>query len=385
MLLLYTTVLLVLFLFFANKKNRIPIGTIIIIAFLIRLSGIMISRNINNYNLQSYDLIGNLILKGVNIYPEQARLHFPYFPFFLYIEAITSYLGTFLLNQATLLKLVFIFFDVGIIIVLHKISTKSNYALLYAVNPISPLVSSIHGQFDSIPLFFFFIKLLLHIHKHKNVAGLLLASIAILVKPWPALFMVPLLLKVKGRLLPIIFIFPLLSVIVYKNLFHSNYIEIVKPIFLYRSTFGKSGLFYLLSLVPITINRYYKIIISLFSVFVLALFSYVQKRRTIYVHIVQTIMFFYMIIPTFAIQYISWVIPFLLIVKPKKWILYVITASVYLFLNYFIWQNNLHKNLFSIRVTEMVGLILWIEGIIIFIFLRRMPRAKARSALHCRF
>ena len=132
---------------------------IFIIALILRLICLYLFRNVTNYDLQSYLQVGELTSKGINIYPDISNLHHPYFPFFLYFEAIAYRIGQIgLISQISpilTIKLILIFFDLGINYLVYLLSKKDlKTAFLYAINPVTILITTLHGQFDAIPVFF---------------------------------------------------------------------------------------------------------------------------------------------------------------------------------------------------------------------------------------
>ena len=144
---------------------------IFIFALLIRLICLYLFRNVNNYDLQSYIQVGELTLKRINIYSDIANLHHPYLPFFLYAEAVAIKLGqTSLMSQigsTIIIKALLIVFDLGIIYLVYLLSMKNQKTtFLYAINPVTILITALHGQFDVIPVFF--ILLAIYLLNKKN-------------------------------------------------------------------------------------------------------------------------------------------------------------------------------------------------------------------------
>ncbi|MCS7092822.1 MAG: hypothetical protein NZL96_00075 [Patescibacteria group bacterium] len=61
---------------------------IIFIGGLLRLTVILLSREVSNYDLNSYFRVGQAVIDRVNIYPDIASRHHPYLPLFLYLEGL---------------------------------------------------------------------------------------------------------------------------------------------------------------------------------------------------------------------------------------------------------------------------------------------------------
>ncbi|MDO8741735.1 MAG: hypothetical protein Q7J11_01155, partial [Candidatus Roizmanbacteria bacterium] len=128
---------------------------IFFIALFIRLICLYLFRNVTNYDLQSYLQVGELTLKSINIYPDVANLHHPYLPFFLYLEAFAFYFKRFAIDPIIVIKVINVIFDLSILQLVYLLSTKNlKTAFLYAINPVTILITTLHGQFDVIPIFF---------------------------------------------------------------------------------------------------------------------------------------------------------------------------------------------------------------------------------------
>ena len=141
------------------------------------------------------------------------KVYLPYFP----IVPTLIWLGG-VLNTRTQLpigfcfKLVPILFDVLLAMLLYDVLARRcpavsfRTALLYAASPIALLITSIHGQWDAICLFFLVLALNLVDDPVQNRRTRLLAggcfALSFLVKPLPAVclpFLIPPLLPIVGR------------------------------------------------------------------------------------------------------------------------------------------------------------------------------------------
>ena len=172
---------------------------ILIIALIIRLTVLIIFKNVDNYDLQSYQLVGKTTAQGLNIYPKVANLHHPYFPVFLYLEALTW-------RIPFMIKTINLFFDLGIVYLVYLLSKKNlTKTLAYALNPVTPLIFLLHGQFDAIPIFFLLLSLYLvnlRVTRHERLwtpLGCLSFSLAVMFKTWPLLFAVAIYKQLKNK------------------------------------------------------------------------------------------------------------------------------------------------------------------------------------------
>ena len=240
-----------------------------------------------------------------------------------------------LINPIIFLKIIFSLFDLSniyIVFLLTKKNTKT--ALLYAVNPVSVLVTNFHGQFDVVPLFFLLLGYYLF-NKKRQTASLLALSFGIMVKTWPVLFILPILKRLNKKYWLILFaFFPAVSVGLYVVLFHSSPQDILSAVINYRAlfwSFGLGKLFYLfVSINRPTINQF----VSWVFLGAFLFFTFKNNRKNILEECLQNLLFFYVFTISFAVQYFVWIIPFLLLIKPRLYIALIVLISIFLMLNY---------------------------------------------------
>ena len=353
---------------------------IFLIALIIRLVFIYIFRNVTNYDLQSYLQVGELTLKGINIYPKIANLHHPYLPFFLYVEAMAYWLGRSKIIIITIIKIINVIFDLGILNLVYRLSRKNlKTTFLYAINPVTILITTLHGQFDVIPVFFILLSIYL-LNKKKELTAVLSFSFAILTKTWPVLFLIPILRELhtchsrgggnsgtldpllqgddklkKRKLLLLITLFPVLFTILYCIFFKTNPIDIGKTLISYQGLWGIWGIWDLLGKQRILIQKLSTLIFltSFFS------YSWFNKNKNLLKNFLNLLLFFFIFTTNFSIQYFVWIIPFLILIKPKKYFQLIILITFYLLSFYCVWLFNLNL----INIQNILGLILWLSFI----------------------
>ena len=311
-------------------------------ALIIRLICLYAFRNVNNYDLQSYLQAGELTLNKINIYPDVANLHHPYLPFFLYFEAFAFYFKKFNINPIIILKSINIIFDLGNLYLVYLLSKKNlKTAFLYAVNPVTILIATFHGQFDVIPIFFllwsvYLISFSRHLAEGRDpVFTILIFSAAVMTKTWPFLFIFSFYKKLNNKLLILLIpIFPLISIFIYLILFKSSINNILQTIAGYQGLWGIWGIWALLGKWRL---RWQKIstLIFLICFFVN---SHINKNTSIVKEILYLLFFFFVFTPNFSIQYFAWIIPFLIIIKPKKYIQLILLITLTL-ISYYATPN----------------------------------------------
>lgn len=145
------------------------------------------------------------ILKHLNIYSSTHKI-FPYSPVSMFLPALCAKLS-FLLNIpfSVIMKLPSVMADVcidlALFVTLVKIGQKDafKWALLYAVNPVSILITAFHGNVISIATLFSFLSyvvLLFGVDKYYRLSALLL-GIAIGFRGYPVLLLPVFLLSLK--------------------------------------------------------------------------------------------------------------------------------------------------------------------------------------------
>ncbi|GIW64859.1 MAG: hypothetical protein KatS3mg092_0792 [Patescibacteria group bacterium] len=319
-------------------------GIILILGFFLRLLTIFVFKNIDNYDIQSYYLVGKSIFEGIKIYPDIAKLHHPYLPFFLYIEYFAYIIGKNKLIISIIIRFVNTFFDIGNIYLIYLLSKSYKKAFLYAINPISILIFCLHGQFDAIPIFFLLLTIYF-LQTKKQFISMIFYSLAILIKTWPILFMFLFLKRLKNRIyIFLALLFPVISILVFSILFKNSFINILKTILGYQSVWGVWGWSILLQTLRF---RYQKIMIFLFLI-VFYLISYLKNNKDIKKEILFLLIIFIIFSPTFSIQYFSWIIPFFILNFKRQYIFPIFLITFYLIFNYASWVINIKMFYFNL-------------------------------------
>lgn len=334
---------------------------ILILGLIIRLISIYLFRNVTNYDLQSYLQIGELTLKGINIYPDVANFHHPYLPFFLYIEALAYWLGRSKIIMITIIKIINVIFDLGILNLFYRLSKKNlKTAFLYAINPVTILITTLHGQFDVIPIFFILLTIDL-LQQKKELASILSFSFAIMTKTWPLLFVVILYKRLKNKKFVVLsLVFPLISIIIYSLLFRTSVFSIVKTVVYYQGLWGIWGGWKLLGKLGVSGQKLSTLI------FLICFFSYswFNKEKNLLKNILEVLFFFFVFTTNFSIQYFAWIIPFLILIKPKNYLSLIILIGVYLFSFYYFWLFCVGCKItppWLVTTQDIIGFILWLS------------------------
>ncbi len=125
-------------------------GAILALGFVLR---IILSRLGHNYDLESYWIVGEIVVRGGNVYAETHRYN--YGPIWFYILGLVYWItdilgrgfGFFGLLIAVLLSVV----DVGIFYILYK-KFGLITASIFFLNPVSIIITGYHRQFDNLAI-----------------------------------------------------------------------------------------------------------------------------------------------------------------------------------------------------------------------------------------
>jgi hypothetical protein len=125
--------------------------------------------------------------------PYLAKHLYPYPPLWIWLEAGSEWLARATgLSFAVLVKLPVLMADLGIVMVLASWARDERVAQraawLFALHPVSILVTSFHGQFDSVMLFFVLLSLRFQQSSRSDASALSLAA-AIATKSFPVLLL----------------------------------------------------------------------------------------------------------------------------------------------------------------------------------------------------
>lgn len=307
------------------------------------------------FDIQSFEIVGNTVLANKDVYSTlETQGRYPYLPFQMYWSAFCIIIAKKTdIPFAVFVKTAPVIADAVIAASIYILSARNynkiiagNRSLLFAVNPISILVSAYHGQFDSIPIALVLFSILF---MNKPVKSGLFFGLSILTKSWPVLFL-PTLLKnsasIKNRIifLGVVGAIPAAGLIVYILIFNSTLLNILKIALTYNHGIGVWGYGYFIKLFSTMTNQseVFKWFIQNSRFITLAILGIIWLRveslQSIPKSLFTILLAFTTFTHAFSIQYLSWIIPFALLADIKnndRWILrYTISAFCYMFLAY---------------------------------------------------
>lgn len=329
--------LLLLFTIFLYYPLRASVPVIILFGFSIRVLLSFIFQHVTNYDTQSYEIIGSRTLALLDIYKGFGYNHHPYLPMFLYVEAFASRLVHLGIPQVLTIKLLLSVVDTLIIVLIYHLSRKNlKTTLLYAVNPVTILIITVQGQFDVIPIAFLLLAVYFF-EKRRELHSLLFLSIAIAFKTWPILVLFHFIHRLKNKkLLWIIPTIPFMSVIVYSLLFHVSVVDIVYPVLSYRGAYGVWGTGFIIAKLGVHSSLFFKILSNLVTLGCMLTFLF-WRKISLTESLFRSLLLFFVITPTFGIQWLAWLIPFILLTKNRYRFLLIFVFTVYISRSYMTW------------------------------------------------
>lgn len=369
----YFALLLLITVYVSRQKINLSVKQIFLMAFLVRIATIFLFPASKSNDLAFFVNFGqDLVHKN----PSYAADYFPFIGYLgMFADSLKSVFSPFIT-----LKMLFSVFDALIIYPLYYLSKKDiKTIVVYAFNPITITIVAIHGQMDSIPAFFLLLSVLFFIQKKESWSIFTLA-IGVFTKTWPILFIFSFFKRSRKKLLYcFIGIIPLLLVFLHSYIFNVSFTDIVQAVKDYRGVFGEWGISKLLafasnhSIHPDIQQLIRRIFLIAFFIFVL-----MRKEGSIIRSIFMSMLFLFSFTPTFGIQWLSWLIPYLLIVHPRYWLLMLVLLSIYVTFG-FAWDADPYFKSHMTQwnsVISRVGLLSW--PMIVFMFFQNIKTPKSR-------
>jgi hypothetical protein len=314
---------------------------------------------------------GYYFRNGVDFYQiDTNHGQYPFFPFLIFFHAAANKLTYIIsgVNFVQILKLLLLIalYAIGRLIYLTSESStieRRKLVLEFLVNPITYCVILFHGQIDVIliALFMYASRLLMSAKSFTSVvaAGLLFAA-SVATKTW-SILLLPLYLKFFGLkntfIVSVVTIsFLLLNVFVYTRLvFGSGFMAVLPAVLKPGGPVGIWGLSLILSRWNDFIGQYNLYIFG--ALLTIGLMIIYLKKVSFWNAATWLILWIYIIIPNWGIQYLFWIVPFLFVTNTAYRSIYLSLAGFYLFLNYAGIAHG--APLVSSQTNLLIGLLLW--------------------------
>jgi hypothetical protein len=177
---------------------------ILLVAALVRLLPALWLPVGAGFDIDSYRLVTDALLSGQEVYSAVAGRH-PYLPFQMFVMGAMARLAAATgLPYVAAMKLPAILADVALTGLIYRAvfdrrghAWAAYLALLYALNPVSLLVSSYHGQFEAVTLLLLAGGWWLW-ERRRVTSSAAAVGLAILNKTWPVLFLPVVLIRLSS-------------------------------------------------------------------------------------------------------------------------------------------------------------------------------------------
>jgi len=336
--------------------NKIPFGVILLIAFGVRFLPAYLLFDRSNYDLESYALVSRQVVLRHDVYTAKETLgRHPYLPLQMYWLGLARGISDSIhLPFPFVVKWLFILADLLIVVVIFLSLQKQTAispvvgALLYSFHPIAIYVSAYHGQFDSLPMLFSLIALLL-LTSNTYLSPFFL-GLGIWVKSWPVLALPAAMLAQQNWMrrffyLLIVGMMPLAGILIYIGFINANWKMVLLRALGYNHGFGVWGYTFLIRLLVLWLGKGAALLNNYraFGRFVTILaigFVWFRVSRSeknpIRLYLI-TLLSFLAFTHAFSIQYLVWVLPFSILNFQSEhiWLRrYLIASFAYCFLVY---------------------------------------------------
>jgi hypothetical protein len=342
------------------------------------------------YDIESYQIVGNLMQQGKDVYTslETEKRH-PYLPLQMYwLASAHTIADAGQLPFAKTVKLEPVLADAGIALLLFASLLRSSGlkvaflgGMLYALNPVPVFVSAYHGQFDSVPALFLLCSFY-WLDRSSWLSGIWL-GFGVLSKSWPILALPSLLAGIAGWRKRVSFLvlagaIPILGIILYASIFKTNLGSIITRTVGYNwgiGAWGYTTFFKLLSYFLPSTTGLFSWLVTFARFITLAGLGLVwwfrARKESPQDGFLTVLVTFFAITHAFSIQYLVWIVPFAVLSLDLKWLRwYTIAAFIYMFLTYNTLILEMHitnilpwpqADLFIIRP---VGLLPWVVCVV---------------------
>ncbi len=338
---------------------------VLTIALAVRLLPMVILPVGTRYDVASFRIVADAVLARAEVYQASLGRH-PYLPFQMYVIGAALWASNALsIPFVVMVKLPAVLADVGVTAVIYQscrrwekpVQAAAFWALLYALNPISILVSAYHGQFDAIPVLLLLLAWYFWHFEKRVVKSAVALGFAILNKTWPIVFLPVVLIRLRHsrpRLIytAIALLIPITFTVAYLLAFDVSPTVMRRPL----THTGVNG-YWGLSAVIAVVNKILGGLEGVYTTLLdmrrwLILFAgvaalWITRRQRSIDALTSIILSVFAVSVGMGIQWLLWVVPFALLAgdhRGLRW--YSLTGSLFLLvqlygLHMYPWANEL--------------------------------------------
>lgn len=318
--------------------SRVTWPVVALVALVVRLLPALWLPVGAGYDIESFRLVTDALLNGQEVYTSVLGRH-PYLPLQMYIMGGATWLGELLgLPYVVSIKLPAVLADAVIAALIttslsrdgRRPASAAAFGLLYALNPISLLVTSYHGQFEAITLLLLVLawrswRFGRHAAWSAGALGL-----AILNKTWPVILLPVFWIRQRSwrdRILYGVLAvgIPVAGIVFYLLVFDASPIPMLRRALTHRGVAGYWGPGALLD--PLTAiytagRPLFDTLVTLRNVLLAGaalLALWLTRRDSALDAILTVILTVFVVTVGFGIQWLVWPVPFALLAREERW------------------------------------------------------------------
>ncbi len=305
------------------------------------------------YDIDSFHMVTDALLGGREVYAASLGRH-PYLPFQMYIMGAMAMLSAATgLPFVVAIKLPAILADVAIAGLIYRLVAARRghewaayLALLYALNPVSLLVSAYHGQFEAVTLLLLVVAWALWERRQAGASATAL-GLAILNKTWPVILLPVFFIRLgnwraRGLYALIALGIPALAVVAYLLAYNADPMTMLGRALTHRGVAGYWGPSAVLfpwaaarpALQPLA-DALLALRNPLLFVAVLLALGWTQRQPALDALLTLQLAVFAVTVG-FGIQWLVWPVPFALLAGQSRWLrVYSLAAALMLAVHLF--------------------------------------------------
>ena len=313
---------------------------VLLLALVARLLPMLLLPVGAGYDIDSFRLVADALLNGEDVYTSAAFGRHPYLPMQMYAIGAALWATRWLpFPFVVLIKAPAVLADLFITALIYRagrrqtqsVARSAYWALLFALNPISILVSAYHGQFDAVSVLLLFAAWYLWQFGRRGGATSVALGFAILNKTWPIVLLPVLLIRLRGLRRKVLLttgtlLIPLLLTLAYVLVFDADPEPMLSRALTHTGNPGFWGATALLAVAA----KYQSAAQSLFDVIVAgrrwlilaaglaALWQ--TRRQSVADALTTTILSVFVVTAGIGLQWLLWVIPFALVADDLRWL-----------------------------------------------------------------
>lgn len=302
-------------------------------------------------DVSSWYFAKSILEQGQNPYSQNYLFNWP--PFILYPMSRLVDLS-FALNipYHGLIKIPAIICDAAIAVMIYKIFLNMGFggkkaalsSLLYALNPVSIIITAVHGNYVSLTLFFLFAAAYL-LYFNRGTSGTVYSAlafgVAIASKTWPLLFLPLFLQNIKSRGKKALFLLLCVSavLILLLPLYLADKKVFANAFLNYRGIIGWWGFTGIFQIWPSEFSYFFLAFYRNYGIFILgaallSLYLFKTREMDMFDGFVPAILVSLFFMAGFGPQYLAWILPFLIVARNKMFYPFTVLAFALFIMEY---------------------------------------------------